>query len=150
LIVGGGQVYLRNSATGDKLVYAVSWWSEAEFKHYMAEASAPIWVNLQKQHAELYRAIERVYLGGNAELEDAFAAEVRDALHLDRESVELRCDLGARQAFIAHLKPALAEPRPAPPCSHPAEGVCERAADPSISRSNRAGRVAKRPTHAPH
>jgi chorismate--pyruvate lyase len=69
-------VYLKNSATGDKLVYAVSWWSQVQYERYMAESSAPIWVNLQKQHAELYRAIERVYLGRSAHLEKAFAAQV--------------------------------------------------------------------------
>eukprot|EP00959_Pyramimonas_sp_CCMP1952_P293671 6141881-Pyramimonas_sp.AAC.1 len=41
------QVYLSNSETGEKLVYAVSWWSKAEMDKYMKEMDAPIWVNLQ-------------------------------------------------------------------------------------------------------
>lgn len=69
------QVFLKNSATQDKLVYATSWWSKEEMDKYMKETNAPIWVNLQSRRAELYRSIERISLGNNEQLAKAFETE---------------------------------------------------------------------------
>eukprot|EP00854_Cymbomonas_tetramitiformis_P005123 gene5123-6232_t len=69
------QVYLLNSVTQQPLVYAVSWWSAPEMKEYMQEMSQPIWVNLAARKAELFREVQRVYLGNSPELEAQFDSE---------------------------------------------------------------------------
>jgi len=69
------QVYLVNSATQERLVYAASWWSKEDLRRYMRESEAPIWVNLQAKRAELYRSIERVYLGHHPVLDHEFDAQ---------------------------------------------------------------------------
>mmetsp|Transcript_24718 Transcript_24718/g.84549 ORF Transcript_24718/g.84549 Transcript_24718/m.84549 type:complete len:294 (+) Transcript_24718:169-1050(+) len=65
------QVYLRR-AGGESLAYAASWWSEADMAEYMRDNDKPIWQNLAARRAELYREVQRVYLGHNEELEREF------------------------------------------------------------------------------
>ncbi|GAQ80691.1 hypothetical protein KFL_000600080 [Klebsormidium nitens] len=65
------QVWLR-TADGQPLVYAASWWSAREVRGYLKEVQKPIWVNLSETRAELYRDVQRLYLGFSDELERAF------------------------------------------------------------------------------
>ena len=61
-------MWLRTS-DGQPLVYAASWWSAQEVKGYVKEVQKPIWVNLSQTRAELYRDVQRLYLGHSKELE---------------------------------------------------------------------------------
>jgi hypothetical protein len=70
------QVFLKNAATQEKLVYATSWWAKDDMDRYIKETKAPIWVNLMAKRAELYRSIERIYLGDNEQLAKAFGNAV--------------------------------------------------------------------------
>lgn len=64
------QVYLRAGDTHCKpLVYATSWWNAATVDNFLRDKDQPIWVSLTQQHMELYREVQLVYLGHNAELE---------------------------------------------------------------------------------
>lgn len=65
------QVYLKRSG-GEALAYAASWWSAEDMKEYMKDGDKPIWQNLAARRAELYREVQRVYLGNNEELEKEF------------------------------------------------------------------------------
>eukprot|EP00245_Coleochaete_scutata_P007721 TRINITY_DN2338_c0_g1_i2.p1 TRINITY_DN2338_c0_g1~~TRINITY_DN2338_c0_g1_i2.p1 ORF type:complete len:191 (-),score=14.44 TRINITY_DN2338_c0_g1_i2:322-894(-) len=65
------QSYLRSS-NNEVLVYASSWWAEAEVGGFLADVQKPIWFNLSEKRAELIRDVQRVYLGDSHELEKVF------------------------------------------------------------------------------
>lgn len=71
---GGGSVDRWRSAAGGahNLVYAASWWNAPLARHYLADASQPIWASLSKGRTELYRDIRTVTYGPCARLEAAF------------------------------------------------------------------------------
>ena len=68
------QVWLR-TASGQRLAYAVSWWEAARIEEYFQDRSLPIWDNLTRLHAELYRDIQGICYGRCAALETAFQEE---------------------------------------------------------------------------
>ena len=51
------------------LVYATSWWAAGEVGQYLKAVQEPIWDNLFRQKAELFREVEQIYWGHSAELE---------------------------------------------------------------------------------
>ena len=62
------QVWLtdREAGAGDegrRLVYACSWWNQAEIEDYLKEQGVPMWASLQNKHVELYREVRKLYLG---------------------------------------------------------------------------------------
>jgi len=65
------QVWLR-TASGQRLAYATSWWEASHVDEYLQNRSLPIWANLARSRTELYRDIQGIYLGHNAQLEVAF------------------------------------------------------------------------------
>mmetsp|Transcript_20487 Transcript_20487/g.65062 ORF Transcript_20487/g.65062 Transcript_20487/m.65062 type:complete len:322 (+) Transcript_20487:202-1167(+) len=67
------QVFLRSDAAGGKaLVYAASWWCADTVDEYMTERDEPIWANLASKKLELYRDVQRIYLGHSEQLEEDF------------------------------------------------------------------------------
>eukprot|EP00897_Mesotaenium_endlicherianum_P008596 jgi/Mesen1/7765/ME000408S06875 len=65
------QVYLKD-AQGQVLAYAASWWPAGEVGRHMKEVGQPIWVNFVQQRAELFRDVQRLYLGHSPALERSF------------------------------------------------------------------------------
>lgn len=65
------QVWLR-TASGQRLAYAVSWWSASEVDHYLQNRSLPIWDSLSKLHTELYRDVQGVTYGNSTILQREF------------------------------------------------------------------------------
>ena len=56
------QVWLR-TASGQRLAYATSWWEASHIDDYLQNRSLPIWENLSRIHAELYRDVRGIYYG---------------------------------------------------------------------------------------
>ncbi|MDC0834939.1 chorismate lyase [Leptolyngbya valderiana BDU 20041] len=65
------QVWLR-TASGQRLAYAASWWEASHIDDYLQNRALPIWENLSRIHAELYRDIRGLYYGRSPALEEAF------------------------------------------------------------------------------
>jgi len=65
------QVWLR-TASGQRLAYAVSWWEASHIDNYLQNRSLPIWENLSRIHAELYRDVRGLCYGTCPALETAF------------------------------------------------------------------------------
>lgn len=65
------QVWLR-TASGQRLAYATSWWEASHIDEYLQNRALPIWENLSRIHAELYRDVRGIYYGRSAALEEAF------------------------------------------------------------------------------
>ena len=65
------QVWLR-TASGQRLAYAVSWWEASHVDEYLQNRSIPIWDNLSRLHAELYRDVQGIYYGCCPALAEAF------------------------------------------------------------------------------
>ncbi|NMG58825.1 DUF98 domain-containing protein [Geitlerinema sp. P-1104] len=65
------QVWLR-TASGQRLAYATSWWEASHIDDYLQNRSLPIWENLSRIHAELYRDVRGIYYGHSQPLEQAF------------------------------------------------------------------------------
>ncbi len=68
------QVWLR-TASGQRLAYATSWWAADLVDEYLQNRALPIWDNLSRIHAELYRDIQGIYHGRCAALAGAFQEE---------------------------------------------------------------------------
>ncbi|MEN9229002.1 MAG: chorismate lyase [Gloeomargarita sp. HHBFW_bins_205] len=67
------QVWLQ-TATGERLVYATSWWPAAVVDRYLHNRDWPIWTSLRALRLELYRDIRRLYYGDCPALAQAFAS----------------------------------------------------------------------------
>jgi chorismate--pyruvate lyase len=65
------QVWLQ-TASGQRLGYAVSWWEASHIDRYLQKRSLPIWENLSRLRTELYRDIQKIQYGQSAPLEEAF------------------------------------------------------------------------------
>lgn len=65
------QVYLRTKE-GEILAYAASWWAAEEVNKYLKEVQEPMWVNFSRERMELFRSIQRIYVGNSKPLEEAF------------------------------------------------------------------------------
>ncbi|MGC9503768.1 chorismate lyase [Baaleninema sp.] len=65
------QVWLR-TASGQRLAYAASWWGTSHIDDYLQNRSLPIWENLSRIHAELYRDVRGLYYGRSSALAEAF------------------------------------------------------------------------------
>ncbi|MGE5656417.1 MAG: chorismate lyase [Actinomycetota bacterium] len=65
------QVWLR-TASGQRLAYATSWWEASHVDEYLQNKSLPIWASLARLRTELYRDVQGLYYGNNAELASAF------------------------------------------------------------------------------
>lgn len=65
------QVWLRTTS-GQRLVYAASWWKASCVNKYLQNRSLPIWESLTSLRAELYRDIQGIHYGKSAVLELAF------------------------------------------------------------------------------
>jgi chorismate lyase len=68
------QVWLR-TASGQRLAYATSWWEVRHVDEYLQNRSIPIWDNLSRLHAELYRDIQGLHYGRSEALEKAFGEQ---------------------------------------------------------------------------
>ncbi len=67
------QVWLQTD-TGERLVYATSWWPADLVDQYLQNRDWPIWTSLRELRLELYRDIRRLYYGNCGELAQAFAS----------------------------------------------------------------------------
>lgn len=65
------QVWLQTTS-GQRLVYATSWWNENQINQYLQNPSLPIWNNLSYLHMGLCRDIQAIYLGESPVLEREF------------------------------------------------------------------------------
>nr|WP_202924867.1 chorismate lyase [Myxacorys almedinensis] len=65
------QIWLK-TASGQRLGYATSWWELSHIDEYLQNRSQPIWLNLSRLRAELYRDIQGLYYGHSKALEEAF------------------------------------------------------------------------------
>ena len=65
------QVWLR-TASGQRLLYATSWWEASHVDEYLKNRSLPIWASLTQLRTELYRDVQGIYCGNNEALEAGF------------------------------------------------------------------------------
>jgi chorismate lyase len=65
------QVWLQ-TASGQRLAYAASWWEARLVDQYLEDRSLPIWSSLAKLRVELYRDIQGVYYGDSPALATGF------------------------------------------------------------------------------
>ncbi len=65
------QIWLK-TASGQRLGYATSWWELSHVDDFLQQRSQPVWANLSRIRAELYRDIQGIYYGTSNELEEAF------------------------------------------------------------------------------
>jgi chorismate lyase len=63
------------AATGDRLFYAVSWWSEEAASRYLSRPDRPIWENLASIQKGLERRIDTLTLGNSLSLEAEFGQQ---------------------------------------------------------------------------
>ncbi|WP_071590862.1 chorismate lyase [Synechococcus sp. PCC 7336] len=68
------QVWLT-SASGDRLVYGVSWWNPHHLRDYLHHPDQPIGRNLSHRRIELFRELHGLYLGHSETLTQAFRTE---------------------------------------------------------------------------
>ncbi len=66
------QVWLQ-TASGQRLAYATSWWQAKQVDEYLQNRNLPIWASLSGRRTELYREIRGIYYGKSALLESAFS-----------------------------------------------------------------------------
>lgn len=65
------QVWLQ-TASGQRLAYATSWWDANHVDEYLRNRDIPIWDSLSHLHTELYRDIQGIYYGNSPALELGF------------------------------------------------------------------------------
>jgi chorismate--pyruvate lyase len=65
------QVWLR-TVSGQKLLYATSWWNADRANEYLQNRSLPIGKSLSRSHTEIYQDIQGIYYGNSTPLEAAF------------------------------------------------------------------------------
>ena len=65
------QVWVR-TASGQRLLYATSWWEASHVDEYLKNRSLPIWASLTQLRTELYRDVQGIYCGNNEALEVGF------------------------------------------------------------------------------
>ncbi|WP_338429661.1 chorismate lyase [Synechococcus elongatus] len=65
------QVWLR-TASGQRLAYATSWWTQQRVDTYLRDRAQPIWANLADLRTELYRDIQGIEYGHSTALSEAF------------------------------------------------------------------------------
>ena len=65
------QVWVR-TASGQRLLYATSWWEASHVDEYLKNRSLPIWASLTQLRTELYRDVQGIYYGNNKALEAGF------------------------------------------------------------------------------
>ena len=65
------QVWLC-TASGQRLVYAVSWWQANQIGEYLRNLNIPIWESLSSRRMELYRDIWKIQYGRSSQLETEF------------------------------------------------------------------------------
>ncbi len=65
------QVCLR-TASGEKLLYATSWWNVDRVDEYLKNRSLPIGKSLSRSHTELYQDIQGIYYGKSSALDKTF------------------------------------------------------------------------------
>ncbi|HEY9779233.1 MAG TPA: chorismate lyase [Leptolyngbyaceae cyanobacterium] len=65
------QVWLR-TASGQRLLYATSWWEASHVDEYLKNRSLPIWASLTQSRTELYRDVQGIHYGNNEALEAGF------------------------------------------------------------------------------
>lgn len=65
------QVWLA-TASGERLVYATSWWPASLVDQYLQNRDWPIWTSLRELRLELYRDIRRLYYGNSGPLAREF------------------------------------------------------------------------------
>ena len=65
------QVWVR-TRSGQRLLYATSWWEASHVDEYLKNRSLPIWASLTQLRTELYRDVQGIYCGNNEALEAGF------------------------------------------------------------------------------
>ena len=65
------QVWVR-TASGQRLLYATSWWEASHVDEYLKNRSLPIWASLTQSRTELYRDVQGIHYGNNEALEAGF------------------------------------------------------------------------------
>ena len=65
------QVWVR-TASGQRLLYATSWWEASHVDEYLKNRSIPIWASLTQLRTELYRDVQGIHYGNNEALEAGF------------------------------------------------------------------------------
>lgn len=65
------QVWVR-TASGQRLLYATSWWEASHVDEYLKNRAIPIWASLTQLRTELYRDVQGIYCGNNEALEAGF------------------------------------------------------------------------------
>lgn len=65
------QVWVR-TASGQRLLYATSWWEASHVDEYLKNRSLPIWASLTQLRTELYRDVQGIHYGNNEALEAGF------------------------------------------------------------------------------
>jgi chorismate lyase len=65
------QIWLK-TASGQRLGYATSWWELSHVDEFLQQRSQPVWSNLARLRAELFRDIQGIHYGNSTELEAAF------------------------------------------------------------------------------
>jgi chorismate lyase len=65
------QVWLR-TVSGQKLLYATSWWNVDRVNEYLQNRSLPIGKSLSRSHTEIYQDIQGIYYGNSTSLEASF------------------------------------------------------------------------------
>ncbi len=67
------QVWLQTAA-GECLAYAASWWEAQRVDSYLPDRHLPIWASLATLRTELYRDIQGIYYGHQPQLGEKFGA----------------------------------------------------------------------------
>jgi chorismate lyase len=65
------QVWVR-TASGQRLLYATSWWEASHVDEYLKNRAIPIWASLAQLRTELYRDVQGIHYGNNEALEAGF------------------------------------------------------------------------------
>ncbi len=65
------QVWLR-TASGQRLLYATSWWEASHVDEYLQNRAMPIWASLTQLRTELYRDVQGIHYGYSEALEKGF------------------------------------------------------------------------------
>jgi chorismate lyase len=65
------QVWLR-TASGQRLLYATSWWEASHVDEYLQNRAIPIWASLTQLRTELYRDVQGIHYGHSEALEKGF------------------------------------------------------------------------------
>lgn len=65
------QVWVR-TASGQRLLYATSWWEASHVDEYLQNRAIPIWASLTQLRTELYRDVQGIHYGNSEALEKGF------------------------------------------------------------------------------